>query len=73
MGEREKTAKRVGLVSLSLIFEANTCKLYFSAASTLPIAATDGLQSAAIFFAVIVYTVVALLFSAEKKWSEQIW
>ena len=33
----------------------------------------QNISTAAIFFAVIVYTVVALLFSAEKKWSEQIW
>lgn len=33
----------------------------------------QNISTAAIFFAVIIYTVVALLFSAEKKWSEQIW
>ena len=31
------------------------------------------ISTAAIFFAVIVYTVVAVVFVAEKKWSESIW
>ncbi len=31
------------------------------------------ISTAAIFFAVIVYTVVAVIFVAEKKWSESIW
>ncbi|MBR4742863.1 MAG: sugar ABC transporter permease [Oscillospiraceae bacterium] len=31
------------------------------------------ISTAAIFFAVIVYTVVAIVFVAEKKWSESIW
>lgn len=33
----------------------------------------QNISTAAIFFAVIVYTVVAVVFVAEKKWSEQIW
>ena len=31
------------------------------------------ISTAAIFFAVIVYTLVAVVFLAEKKWSESIW
>ena len=33
----------------------------------------QNISTAAIIFAVIVYTVVAVLFAAEKKWSEKIW
>ena len=33
----------------------------------------QNISTAAIFFAVIVYTIVAVVFVAEKKWSEQIW
>lgn len=33
----------------------------------------QNISTAAIFFAVIIYTVVAALFLAEKKWSERIW
>ena len=31
------------------------------------------ISTAAIFFAVIIYTIVAVVFVAEKKWSESIW
>ena len=33
----------------------------------------QNISTAAIFFAVIVYTIVAVAFRAEKKWGEQIW
>jgi len=33
----------------------------------------QNISTAAIFFSVVVYTIVTVFFSAEKKWSEQIW
>ena len=33
----------------------------------------QNISTAAIFFAVLVYTVVAVVFALEKKWSDSIW